>query len=278
MAVYAIGDIQGCYDSFRRLLDRLNFDPEYDRLWLTGDLVNRGSRSLDVLRYVARLGTAVVTVLGNHDLHLLASAAGVRALRHSDSFGDVLASRDRDALLHWLRRQKLMHHDETLNRTLVHAGLPPQWNLQTALRCAIEAQDVLASDTGDEFFAVMYGDEPKRWDPELTGNERLRFIINAFTRIRYCTVNGALDLNEKGAPATQNPELIPWYEFPGRWNADLRLVFGHWSTLPTVTTDNLLSLDGGCVWGGELCAVQLDVEPPERVNISCPQTMQPGEE
>ncbi|HWP94996.1 MAG TPA: symmetrical bis(5'-nucleosyl)-tetraphosphatase [Gammaproteobacteria bacterium] len=258
MAVYAIGDIQGCHDELRALLARLDFDPQRDRLWFTGDLVNRGPHSLAVLRFVKALGERAVTVLGNHDLHLLAVAAGARPLKARDTFGDVLAAPDREPLLEWLRHRPLLHHDESLGWTLVHAGLPPQWDLAQARACAAELEAVLRGPHWREFLHEMYGNEPDRWSDTLTGKARLRFIVNAFTRLRYCSADGRLDLATKLAPGSQPEGFMPWFEVPGRASAVLRIVFGHWSTLGPVTAPNLLPLDTGCVWGGALTARRLD--------------------
>ena len=203
MAIFAIGDVQGCYDQLRRLLERLSFNPDEDRLWFTGDLVNRGPQSLETLRYISALGERAVCVLGNHDLHLLALAAGVDRHKSTDTLDAILTAPDRDDLLHWLRLRPLLHHDATLGYTLIHAGLPPQWDLVAASACARELESVLRSPAHTDFFASMYGNQPDRWSPELSGMERLRFIINCYTRLRYCNADGALDLASKGPPGTQ---------------------------------------------------------------------------
>lgn len=260
MATYVIGDIQGCHDELQRLVATIGFDPETDRLWFTGDLVNRGPRSLEVLRYVRDLGEGAVTVLGNHDLHLLAVALGGARVRRSDTLDAILAAPDCDELLEWLRRRPLLHHDERLGFTLVHAGMPPQWDLDTAVKCAHEVEAVLAGSAVAEFFQHLYGDTPDQWRTDLVGWPRLRFVVNAFTRLRYCDAEGRMALNEKGAPGTQTPELLPWFEVPGRRSQGLRILFGHWSTLggPSAQRRGILPLDTGCVWGGKLTAVRLD--------------------
>jgi bis(5'-nucleosyl)-tetraphosphatase (symmetrical) len=258
MATYAIGDLQGCYDEFRALLDRLDFDPARDRLWLVGDLVNRGPGSLAVLRFVRSLGDAAITVLGNHDLHLLAvAAASGRGRKRGDTLDEVLSAPDRDELLHWLQWRPLLHADPALDCTLVHAGLPPQWDVALAAACAREVEAALRG-AAREFYADMYGNEPDRWSPDLTGVQRLRFTVNCLTRMRYCTADGRLLLKPKGPPAEAPPEALPWFRVPGRLSAGTRIVFGHWSALGFHDGDDVLALDTGCVWGGRLTAARLD--------------------
>jgi len=270
MATYAIGDIQGCYDELRTLLDRLEFDPAKDRLWLAGDLVNRGPDSLKVLRFAKGLGERAVCVLGNHDLHLLAVAAG--NLRHykDESLADVLQAPDRDELLDWLRRRPLMHSSKGKGYSMIHAGLPPQWDIKTAQRCAREVERVLRGPDFPRLMREMYGNKPDRWSKKLKGMDRLRFIINCFTRLRYCGADGTLALKEKGAPGSQAKGLLPWFEVPGRASAKERIVCGHWSTLGFVNRRNVWSLDTGCLWGGSLTAVRLRRKhPPAAVQIAC---------
>lgn len=268
MAVYAIGDLQGCHDSLRRLLDYLAFDPTHDRVWLVGDLVNRGPASVEVLRLVRSLGKAAVTVLGNHDLHLLAVAHHKEHRRNKDTFDDVLHAPDRDDLLEWLCQQPLLHHDPLLRMTMVHAGLPPQWNLDQACILAAELQEVLRGDQRKEFFRHMYGNHPNCWSKNLSGWERLRVISNCFTRLRYCTVDGRLDMKHKGPPGTQSSPYIPWFLVPGRRSAGETIVFGHWSTLGYHHQSDVYALDSGCVWGGRLTALRLD-DSPRPFYISC---------
>ncbi len=257
MAIYAIGDIQGCYDELMSLLELIHFDPADDQVWFTGDLVNRGPASLQVLRVVRELGSSAVTVLGNHDLHLLAVAEGSRSPHKNDTLGDILSAPDRDELLVWLRQQPLMHHDPALNVVLVHAGLPPQWDLAMAQACAKEVETVLRSDYYTAFFQHMYGNQPDVWRDELEGWDRLRFITNSFTRLRYCDTTGHFDFKAKGEPGTQPEGYLPWFEIPGRRSEDLRIVFGHWSTLGLRQEPNVISLDTGCLWGNQLTAVRL---------------------
>lgn len=269
MPVYAVGDVQGCLEPLERLLERVRFDPARDRLWLVGDLVNRGPHSLETLRFVRDLEEAAVAVLGNHDLALLAKACGARRLKRRDPLRAVLDAPDAGELLTWLRSRPLLHQDRSLGWTLVHAGLAPQWDEATALSCAAELETILRSPDWTAFMEHMYGDEPRRWSPELSGWERLRFIANAFTRIRYCDAGGGLDLQSNGPPGTQPPGLVPWFEHPGRRSARLRIVFGHWSTLGVLTRPGLLALDSGCVWGGYLTAARLDALHQELLQTPC---------
>lgn len=275
MATYAVGDVQGCRADLEALLDKLRFDPAHDRLWLTGDLVNRGPDSLGVLRLVRGLGEAAVTVLGNHDLHLLACRfVPGRAPKAHDTFGDVLAAPDGDSLLHWLRQQPLLHHDAALAVTMVHAGLPPQWTLQEAKACAAEVGQALRGESFRECLQHMYGNEPSRWTPTLVGHERHRFTINALTRMRFVTADGALDFAAKGAPGSAGDALLPWYAVPTRRTRRHRVVFGHWSTLRLSREEeracNVVPLDTGAIWGGTLTAWRLGSEMRVAVPGSTP--------
>ena len=274
MAVYAVGDVQGCHDELLALLGRLRFDPAVDRLWLTGDLVNRGPDSVGVLRLVRGLGAAALTVLGNHDLHLLAVAYGHGAGRGDPGIHQVLAAPDGDELVDWLLRRPLLHHDASLGWTLVHAGLPPDWNLATALSCAREIESALVADPSS-LFASMYGNEPQHWSPALVGVARYRFVINCMTRLRYVDSGGSLLLRLKGAPQSAPSNAIPWFRHPLRATAGERIVFGHWSTLGLHHEAGTLCLDGGCVWGGSLCAARLDREEPPVV-LHCAGHRAPG--
>ncbi len=259
MAIYAIGDVQGCYDPLRRLLDLLRFDPAEDRLWFAGDLVNRGPQSLQTLRYVSGLGPAALSVLGNHDLHLLALANGGRKGKR-DTLEQVLAAPDRDELLLWLRRQPLLQESPDGGTALLHAGLPPQWDMPQARACAREVEAVLRSDSYIELLRDLYGDEPDRWNQGLSGIPRLRFIINCYTRLRYCDAGGRVDFKDKGAPGTQAASLLPWFAAPRRRSTGTRLIFGHWSTLGRVSWPEygVEGLDTGAVWGGKLTALRID--------------------
>jgi bis(5'-nucleosyl)-tetraphosphatase (symmetrical) len=270
MPTYAIGDIQGCCDEFEVLLERIKFDPNCDRLWLVGDLVNRGPRSLDVLRLVRKLGAAVTTVLGNHDLHLLAAAlTPSEQLKPKDTLGEIFAAPDRDELMAWLRCQSIMHHDPELNYTMIHAGLAPDWDFAQARECAVELENALRDDVAStELFAHMYGDQPDRWSNHLHGVDRLRFITNCFTRLRFCRSDGRLALRHKGAIEDAPAGLVPWFRAPHRRTRDLRIVCGHWSALGLYEGDGVLSIDTGCVWGASLCAVRLDRAAPP-VHVPC---------
>jgi bis(5'-nucleosyl)-tetraphosphatase (symmetrical) len=274
MAVYAIGDVQGCFGALRALLDRIGFDSGRDTLWFVGDLVNRGPQSLEVLRYVKSLPHAVV-VLGNHDLHLLAAASGQAPLKKQDTFQLLLAAPDRDELLSWLRERPLLHHDPGLGYTMMHAGLLPAWNLETALRLAAEAENFIRHSADNELFLHMYGDTPDHWSDDLRGWARLRVIINGFTRLRYCDAAGRMDLRPKGAPGKQPPHLMPWFQVPGRASLQLRTVFGHWSTLGLWHSDGVIGLDSGCLWGGRLTAARLDSDPPLFTDVPCERQLAP---
>ena len=276
MSIYAIGDLQGCHAELERLLDRLDFDPASDRLWFAGDLVNRGPESLAVLRRVRALGDSAIVVLGNHDLHLLAVAAGNAKHSKKSTLGAILRAPDRDELLDWLRHRPLLHHDPELGLTLVHAGLAPQWDLAEARACARELETVLRSDDYPEFMHAMYGNEPARWSPDIRGIERLRFITNVLTRLRFCTPDGTLALKEKGEIGSQSPGLLPWFQVPGRRTRADRIVFGHWSALGYWSGENVWAIDSGCLWGGALTALRLDCEPLEPIQIECSGYLQPG--
>lgn len=271
MAVWAIGDIQGCYTELTRLLAQLQFNAARDRVWLVGDLINRGPHSAQVLRWARNLGEAATVVLGNHELHLLAVAGGHTRVRAKDTFHDILAAPDRDELLQWLRHRPLLHHDATLGYTLVHAGLPPAWDLPTAQACAAQAEAALRGPQYGLLLDHLYGDQPNQWSPELQGWERLRFIINCFTRLRYCDPQGRLTLKEKGPPGSQPAPYIPWFAVPGRASSNLKIVFGHWSTLGRlgeVPEGGVYPLDSGCIWGGALTAMRLDTAE-EWVKVDC---------
>lgn len=270
MAIFAIGDIQGCWIELQRLLNKINFDPEEDTLWFTGDLVNRGPGSLETVRFVKKLGDSAITVLGNHELHLLAIAHGKFKARKNDTFDALLKAHDRDELIEWLRHRPLMHRDKELGYAMVHAGLPPQWSIKEASRRAKEIETVLQSDQVGDFLENMYGDEPAIWDEELTGWERLRFITNCFTRIRYCDKKGRLNLKQKCAPGDQPDGLFPWFELPKRKNKSADIIFGHWSTLGFKAENGIYALDTGCLWGGQLTALRIDGEEMFRTSIDCP--------
>ena len=268
MAVWAIGDLQGCYDPTRRLLDAIRFDPAQDRLWFCGDLVNRGGESIETLRLVHSLRENVVSVLGNHDLSLLAIAERREEDQrkvNADLQG-VLFAHDRDVLLDWLRTCPLLHVDRALGWMMLHAGLAPRWTTQLAQKHAGEIEHKLRSGGYRKLLRNMYGDRPA-WSPHLTGPDRDRAIINIFTRMRYCAPKGRIAFEEKGAPGTQQPGLYPWYEVPGRAERDLKIVCGHWSTRGLFIGHGVHAIDTGAVWGGKLTALQLDAESLHVVQV-----------
>jgi len=263
MATYAIGDVQGCYDELRELLGEIGFRRGRDRLWFVGDLVNRGPDSLGVLRRVMELRDAATVVLGNHDLHLLAIARGNARFKSGDeSLHAVLDAPDREQLLDWLQSRPLLHHDAQLAYTMVHAGLPPQWSLDTARRCAAEVEQQLRGEHSGAFLARMYGDQPDLWREDLAAAERLRFTVNCLTRLRVVDRDGRLHLRFKGPLHALPAHLVPWFRARGRRTRDDRIVCGHWSALGYVSEENVLGLDTGCVWGGLLTAQRIDVTSP----------------
>lgn len=274
MTIYAIGDVQGCFDELQALLDGIGFRPQRDHLWFAGDLVNRGPKSLETLRFVRELGA--VTVLGNHDLHLLASSHFPDYRKHRDTLEQVRRAPDGDELLDWLRRRPLLHHDEETGYTLIHAGLPPQWDLQTARRCAAEVERVLRGKDFHQFLEVMYGNRPDRWSEELEGWDRLRFITNCFTRLRYCDAEGRIALGQKGPPGSQPRDLKPWFAWKKRRSRDMNILFGHWSTLGAYDAPGIHALDTGCLWGGSLTAFRVDAKKPKRFEYPCPGARKPG--
>lgn len=258
MAVYAIGDVQGCYEPLQRLLEKLRFDTSQDQVWFAGDLINRGPSSLKVLRLVKSLEESAVAVLGNHDLTLLAIAAGCILPRRKDTLQDILQAPDRETLLEWLRYRPLMHYDAKLNFILAHAGVAPQWDLKQAIDCAAEVERVLQSPNYINFLNEMYGNEPHHWHDDLQGTARLRFIVNAFTRMRYCHLNGALNFKYKGPLGSQPSYLVPWFQVPLRRTYTSNIVFGHWAALGYFRDRGIFAIDSGCVWGARLTAIQVD--------------------
>jgi bis(5'-nucleosyl)-tetraphosphatase (symmetrical) len=275
MARYAIGDIQGCCDELKALLARCKYSADRDELWFVGDLVNRGPQSLETLRFVRSLGAGATVVLGNHDLHLLALAYGSkRKAKDGDTLQEILAAPDRDQLLEWLTGRPLAVYDEPRGDFLVHAGLVPEWTPRAAAKLAREVEAMLRADARS-LFDSMYGNKPDRWSDNLRGMDRLRFIINAFTRMRFCRKDGSVDLKTKGAPGEQAEDLLPWFDMPDRQSTGVRVVCGHWSTLGYRRRADLLSLDTGCVWGGALTAVDLDADEPP-VQLKCKGSQLPG--
>jgi bis(5'-nucleosyl)-tetraphosphatase (symmetrical) len=268
MAVYAIGDIQGCYDPFRELLDALDFDPGNDTLWLAGDLVNRGPKSLKTLRFVKSLGDSALTVLGNHDLHLLALWVG--SVRFGKRFGTLeklLNAPDADELCDWLRHQPLAHYDKGLDTLLVHAGTHPDWSVKKTLARAAEVERELCHGDYETLLEKMYGNTPVSWSGRLKGYKRLRFIINCLTRVRMITADKRLNFTHKGTPWRARKNILPWYEVDNRATGTTRVAFGHWSQLGLVVLPELISLDTGCVWGRQLTAVRLDKRKPRVVQV-----------
>ena len=256
MATIAIGDVQGCYDQLMRLLERAAYDERRDMLWFVGDLVNRGPQSLETLRFVKSLGERQVTVLGNHDLALLVIAEGIKKPHRGDTFDAVLGAPDRDELLDWLRRQKLMHAERGC--AMVHAGLPPQWSIGQALALAREAERALAGPACREFLNSMYGNEPTRWHDGLDGYDRLRFIINTLTRMRLSTADGTLEFSHKLGLEGIPLGYMPWYDVPSRASRDTMIIFGHWAARGLLQRDDVICLDSGCVWGRALSALRLE--------------------
>lgn len=256
MAIYAIGDIQGCYHSFQQLLKHIRFNASQDRLWLVGDLINRGSGSLEVLRWVYAHQSAIVTVLGNHDLHTLAVAEGYVATSKGDTLRALLEAPDCDELLGWLRQQSMIHAEH--GYLMVHAGLLPQWTAEQALALGAEVEIALRSPNYRDFLRHMYGNLPNHWDKTLHGMDRLRLITNAMTRLRICSADGVMDFKFKGEPQDIPAGYMPWFELSDRRSADTTIIFGHWSALGLQQRDNLFALDTGCLWGGALTALRLD--------------------
>jgi len=269
MATYAVGDLQGCLEPLKCLLRQVAFDPAVDRLWLVGDLVNRGPQSLETLRYLYSIRDSLTCVLGNHDLHLLAAWRNIERLKKSDTLREILEAPDCEELLQWLRQQKLMHYDETRNIAMVHAGIAPQWSLKKALKCAAEVEEALRDDNLLEpFLDGMYGNDPAKWDSDLKGVTRLRVITNYFTRMRFCTSEGKLDLKSKEGLDTAPPGYAPWFSHKERKTRDLKIIFGHWAALEGHCNEpGIFALDSGCVWGGSMTL--LNVDSGARLTCNC---------
>jgi bis(5'-nucleosyl)-tetraphosphatase (symmetrical) len=272
--IHFIGDIQGCATALERLLAEIGFSPSRDRLVVLGDLVNRGPASLAVLKRLAALDGAAACLLGNHDLHLLAAAHGVRPLKRGDTFADVLQAPDAAHWVEWLRRQPLALEEQ--GWLCVHAGVVPQWTRAQTLALAEEVHTLLRSEALASFLPQMYGNEPRRWDDALSGVERSRFVINALTRTRFCSDEGDLDFSSTEAAGAGPQGYRPWFDVPGRRSAGEPIAFGHWSTLGLINRPELLALDTGCVWGGTLTAVRVDAGRREVVQVRCEQARRPG--
>lgn len=279
MAVWAIGDLQGCYGPTQRLLEKIRFDPAQDRLWFCGDLVNRGGESLETLRLVHSLREHCEVVLGNHDLSLLAISerSPDEQRKVNPDLQRILFAEDREPLIEWLRHRPLLHIDRALGWMMLHAGMAPKWTTAHAEKHAREVEHRLRSDSRRKLLRNMYGDYPA-WSPALRGVERERAIINIFTRLRYCSPRGRIAFNEKGAPGTQAPGLYPWYEVPGRSERDLKIVCGHWSTLGLFIGHGVHAIDTGAVWGGKLTALQLDTDELRIVQVQGREVATPGEQ
>ena len=279
MALYLIGDIQGCHDAFKRLLAEFDFSPSRDRLFVLGDMVNRGPDNASVLRHLTSLQDSACCLLGNHDLHLLAVSQGVRRASSHDTFNDVLQANDREALLHWLRHQSLAWQEGDV--LMVHAGVLPQWDAAQTLTLAQEVQEVLGCNDWAHFLGQMYGGLPNVWDNALQGADRWRIIVNALTRLRFCDAQGAMDFSIKEGADQAPPHLMPWFDVPQRRTQDVRVAFGHWSTLGAIQRDEVVCLDDGCIWGGCLSALRLETsdahhfQTATRVSVKCPQTRDP---
>ena len=256
MATYAIGDVQGCHDELQALLARIGFDRARDRLWFVGDLVNRGPKSLEVLRSVRDLGDAAVVVLGNHDLHLICLHEGYARRREDDTIDALLSAPDANELIGWLRTRRMMHVEGAY--AMVHAGLLPGWSIDKAISLAREVEMALSAANYRDFVAHMYGGTPDRWDDALAGWDRLRVVVNAMTRMRFCTQEGRMDFKAKGESTQALPGYLPWFDVPARRSTDAMIVCGHWSALGLKLLSNLIALDAGCVWGGQLTAIRLE--------------------
>ena len=284
MALYLIGDIQGCDNALQRLLEKCDFSPSRDTLFLLGDLVNRGPDSLGVLRRLMRLGAAARCLLGNHDLHLLALAHGIRKPHRGDTLMPILDAPDREAMLHWLATQRLAILENVYGRDvlMVHAGVVPSWTAQKTVALAREVESVLAGDDLVDFLKHMYGNEPARWSDDLTGTARLRTIVNVLTRIRFCNANDVMEFHAKEDADAAPPGYAPWFDLPGRQTAEITVAFGHWSTLGLLDRPDVWSLDTGCVWGGSLSAMRVHSASTgsylegELIQIPCAQTQRPG--
>ena len=282
MANYLIGDVQGCDAALQRLLEKIAFSPSRDSLFLLGDLVNRGPDSLAVLRRLMGYGDAARSLLGNHDLHLLAIAHGVRKPHRNDTLDGILHAVDRPALLDWLCQQRLALLEKFGNEEIlmVHAGVLPAWSATKTIALANEVEAVLRGPELDEFLHQMYGNEPSSWDDSLTGAARLRVVVNALTRLRFCTPQGQMEFETKEGAGAAPPGYLPWFDVPGRQTANVTVAFGHWSTLGWLERSDLLGLDTGCVWGGHLSAVRLDGAAGQRshslLQVTCPSQRTPG--
>ena len=279
MATYAIGDIQGCYEELRQLLKKINFKSDCDTVWFTGDLVNRGPKSLETLRFIKSLEDNAISVLGNHDLHLLAIAYTQKKPGRYDTLDEIFNAPDREDLLNWLRHLPLIHVDTDIQITMVHAGIHPDWSINKAKTLAAEVKTVLQSEQHISFYENMYGDKPSTWSDDLQNWPRLRYITNVFTRLRFCEKNGALALNHKCEPGAQPEELQPWFSIENRCSQNDSIIFGHWSTLilaKDIQYQNVYPLDTGCLWGGHLTAMRIDDCSFSTTAFQCPKMSTPS--
>jgi len=272
---YLVGDLQGCCDPLERLLQALDFSPSRDRLYLLGDLVNRGPDSLGVLRRLRDLEGSATCLLGNHDLHLLAVAHGVRKPHRSDTLDAILHAPDRDDWLGWLRQQRLAVHEQ--GWLMVHAGVLPQWDAARTVALAAEVESMLRSPDVGDFLTQMYGNEPARWDDGLSGIARWRCVVNALTRLRFCSADGEMEFATKEGVGGAPEGFMPWFEVPTRQTRGTPVAFGHWSTLGLIDRADLLALDTGCVWGGKLSAARIDGDRREVIQVDCPQAQKPAQ-
>ncbi|MBP6615450.1 MAG: symmetrical bis(5'-nucleosyl)-tetraphosphatase [Aquabacterium sp.] len=272
--IYLMGDLQGCCQALDRMLQTIDFSPSRDHLFVLGDLVNRGPDSLGVLRRLRGLDNAATCLLGNHDLHLLAVAHGVRKMHRSDTLAPILDAPDREDWLNWLRQQRLAVHAH--GWLMVHAGVVPQWDAAQTVVLAGEVEAMLRSPEVGEFLTLMYGNEPARWDDSLQGVDRWRCVVNSLTRLRFCAADGTMEFATKEGAGGAPEGYMPWFEVPGRRTQGTPVAFGHWSTLGLVNRDDLLALDTGCLWGGHLTAVRVDGATREVIQIPCPQAQKPG--
>jgi bis(5'-nucleosyl)-tetraphosphatase (symmetrical) len=272
--IYFVGDLQGCCQPLERLLETIAFSPSRDHLYVLGDLVNRGPDSLGVLRRLRGLGASATCLLGNHDLHLLAVAHGVRKPHRSDTLDEILHAPDRDDWLNWLRQQRLAVREH--GWLMLHAGVVPQWDAAQTVALAHEVQAMLAGPDIAEFLPQMYGNEPERWDDRLQGVARWRCVVNSLTRLRFCSADGVMEFKAKEGAGAAPEGFMPWFDVPGRRTAGTPVAFGHWSTLGLINRDDLMCLDTGCVWGGQLTAARIDGATRELIQLDCPQAQRPG--
>ena len=272
--IYLMGDLQGCCQALERMLQTIDFSPSRDHLFVLGDLVNRGPDSLGVLRRLRGLDNAATCLLGNHDLHLLAVAHGVRKMHRSDTLAPILDAPDREDWLLWLRQQRLAV--QAHGWLMVHAGVVPQWDAAQTVALAGEVEAMLRSPEVGEFLTTMYGNEPARWDERMQGVDRWRCVVNSLTRLRFCAADGTMEFATKEGAGGAPEGYMPWFEVPGRRTQGTPVAFGHWSTLGLINRDDLLALDTGCLWGGHLTAARVDGATRELIQIACPQAQKPG--